>query len=375
MYYIVLGTGLILAFTAKRSKKVYYSYWVLLLIISVFRYGVGADYFSYAVLYDNLKTSAIQELLYGTGSQEILFRSFGSILKKIGVPYEMYVSSITIINMIFISKICTKFSRYPLMSLVLYYAFFYFVWTFSAYRQGIVLTIGVYYLLSCYRDNKTKKFIVISIVLSQIHLSAVLLIVLYFVANKSVSRKVLLTMVLLSVGVSFLPIGKIIHSLSGISIINRIKPYVSDNFSLINIFDFQSISRIVFVILGLFFYSALRKSNSMDAFIIRVYIFGLCAYFILKFSELTASRVSIYGFLLIIIIIPNVYSLYRLKFDRFLYFILVLVLSSAFLYKELNTLKNQSGIEIESYTMPYTSVFNKESYSFDNSAYNYLQNK
>lgn len=365
MYYIVFVIGLLLSLRFKTNRKAFNVYFVMLLTLAVFRYGVGPDYFSYAYRYVRIDPS-FQTLTNLENVQEMLFYLVGFVFRVLGLNYEVYAICITIVNMIFIYKTCSRYSTYPVMSLFVYYSFFCFVWTFSVYRQGLALTIGVYYLLKCLEESKFRKIIIVSIILSFIHTSALLLIILYLLARIDYSKRALIIISVVSGAISFLPIGKIVASFSSIGIIDRMMPYISNEYSISGLLDFKSISRIAFLVIGLFFYNALRKKDYINNVIVKLYILSLLLYFVLKFSELTASRTSIYGFYLLILILPNIYSLYEEKVDKVVYVLLFVFLSSIYFVKELSTMKNLSGMKYEGTRVPYTSIIRKDDVDFDN---------
>ena len=216
--------------------------------------------------------------------------------------------------------------------------------------------------------NKIEKGVV-SIVLALIHASALLIIVFYLLAKINYKRKTLVIMSVVSGAISFIPIGKIAVSISDIGIIDRMKPYISSDYSLGSILDFKSISRIVFLLLGLIFYNALIEHGIVHKYIIKIFILSMFSYFVFKFSELTASRISIYGFYLLILVLPNAYSLYKVKFDKLLFTMLFVILSSLFFLKEIATMKDLSGIVNDDWKVPYTSVFNRTATEIDHKFY------
>ena len=81
MFYFILLTGIFLSlFKEKKiATKIYIS---ILIILAIFRYGLGADYFGYKYLYQILKPNVIEEFKYGVGSQEIGFRLIGAFFKR-----------------------------------------------------------------------------------------------------------------------------------------------------------------------------------------------------------------------------------------------------------------------------------------------------
>ncbi|ALV21538.1 EpsG family protein [Carnobacterium antarcticum] len=364
MYYLIYLYGLLGSLKSKKNKFFFITFLLILIILSFVRYGIGPDYFSYNFLYERLSISPIQEFKYGIDNQEILFRVLGSTLKNIGLSYQQYLGTLAIISLYFITKTCWKFSHKPYMSLFLYYSFFYFVWTFSGLRQGLTISIGMYYFLKFKSENKNIKFFIMIIILSQIHYSIIVLIPLYYLSNINWSKKGLTNLSAVSIFISLLPIGKVIPLISGIPVINRIVPYVNVNYSILNVFDFQSFARIFFLIMGIWYYDQFTKINYKSKIIMNTYILSIDIYFILKFSETTASRLSIYGFYLLILILPNIYSLYNKKKNKIIFQLLIILLTSTYFLKEIITMGSNAGIYSENFYVPYTNIYNKDDYVF-----------
>lgn len=363
MYYIVFCGGILLSFINDKKGLSFYVLSFLLTILSVFRYGVGIDYFAYNYLFDRLSSSLIYEMKYGVNEQELLFRLIGSAFKASGLSYQNYIAALAVVNMVFICKLCKKYSRNPTLSLLIYYCFFYFVWTFSGLRQGLVLSIGVYYLIECLNDKKIIKLIVISAALSLIHTSALFLIALYICANMDLNQRKLVLASCAAVIFSIMPIGNIIMKLTWLPYANRLFPYLNAG-SVGSVLDFQSFARMGFLFMGLLYYNAFLH-NDISRKIMNVYIISLIFYFIFKFSELTASRLSIYGFYLIIIVLPDIFYKYKKKNNKVIYIACLGILCMLFFNKELNSMGGSVGLAgMDSNMIPYTNVFNKDRHAF-----------
>ena len=376
MYYGVYLLGIIFSLLNGKSKILYMIFATILAGLAVFRYGVGPDYFAYEYLYNRLNESPAQEFLYGVDNQEILFRFFGSLLKSVGISYQQYITVIAIINLYYMGKICRKYSENPTLSLLIYFCFYYLVWTFSGLRQGLTLAIGVYYLLECLENNKTIKLFITTIILSFIHTSAIVLVPLYFIARIDFKKRTLIFLVLASIFISILPMGLLINHLQWMPIIDKIIPYSTFTNSINNIFDFQSIIRIIFLVIAFFYYDAFSQKSEFSKRVINIYIISYCLYFFLKFSELTAARISLYGVLLNIILLTNFYYLYKDKINKLIYIGCLLFLSFIYLLKELETLGQLSGLDhADSFQIPYTNIYNKNEHIFKNRYKNFLEHQ
>ncbi len=364
MYISVFLIGILFSFFSKRNKYLYNVYLFLLMLVAAFRFGVGADYFSYEYLYNILSKSLVSEIFNGQATLEIGFRTIGVLFRKLDASYFIYIAFLSVINLAYMSKLTKKYAINPVAALTFFYSMFYLVWTFSGLRQGITLAIGSCILIEALDSKKPGKIVLASILLSTIHVSALIFILFYFLAKLKWNQKKILIFSIVCVLISFVPLHSILNKLRDIPLIGKAAGYIDPPGTILQRLNFPSIARICFLIVGIFFYNKLAAYNRN---MLNVYIIGLCLYFLFKSSELIASRLSIYGFIYTPIILINIIYLSPKKEARIALSLLFTVLSFFYLLKELNTLRNQSGFEDyknRSY-MPYTNIFNRfEEYTF-----------
>lgn len=370
MYYAIFLLGLIfsvLAITARDIMDIFLKlFFICLLLLAFFRYGVGADYFSYNYLFNHLSPDLKTEYLYGTGQQEVLFRLFGSLLKKWGFSYQQYLGVFACINLVYIYKLVKEYSDYPVVSLFLYYSFYYLVWTFSGLRQGVVFSVGIYYLLVFLESKKTMHMFVLTFLLMGIHSSAMILLVLYWVGRRDFRKKHLLFFSVGSLIFSVLPIGNLVIRFGGLVGFDKALAYTTVSGGLNNIFDFQSLVRLLFMVIGYFYYSAFVTRGRRSRILINLYLVSLSLYFLLKFSELTAARMSIYGLMLNILLLPNFYRLHQGKRNQAIYLAFLFMFSGVYFNKELGTMVQTSEMVLkDEFLVPYSTVFEPDRYHFE----------
>lgn len=366
MFYSVLLIGYV--FQMFNKKILFYSFALILVFMSFFRYGIGIDYFAYEFLFDRLQNSVSAEFKYGVDEQEIGFRLIGTFLKNIGFTYQYYLAFFASINLIYIVKICKKCSKNPTLSLFIFFSFYYVTWTLSGVRQGVVITVGLYYLLKYIKENKPLRLIAVSLLLSLIHSSAVVLILFYFLSKLNFKKSTLIVLSGIGAIASVVPTGFIINKFSWLPFYDRFFGYTDTAFAL-NIFDFQSIARAVFLIVALIFYDYYSEQGEMSKKIITIYILSIILYFFLSFSELAAARLAIYGKFLDIIIFANVLYLYKEWINRLIYIVAIFVLCTLYLFKETNAQINESVVN-EHTIAPYVSIFNKDEFNYKSEYYN-----
>ena len=374
MFYALFIVGTFFSFFCQNKKRVLLFFTLALALISFFRYGIGTDYFAYQYLYDQLYSSFLEEYKYGLAPQELGFRMVGSIFKELGIPYQLYISIIAAVNLFFMYKLAWRYSENSMLAMFLYFCMFYFVWTLSGLRQSLTIAIGIYYLVKCIEEKKALKIIVISILLSFIHTSSLILIALYFLSKAKLSMKNYIVLTGVAVLFASLPLGFIVNYIPSSFLVSKITPYIQQNVSL-NPFDFQSVARLILLIVALIYYKQLIKAKEINYKILNVYIFSILFYFFFQFGgELSASRLSIYGRVLEILIFSNIYSLYKVKINKLIIAYLITIFSFLYLNKELNSMVQQAEINYDSESIiPYIHIYNSSEYTFSSRYYHLVK--
>jgi hypothetical protein len=367
IYLAVLITGLAYSILNGKSKSFFYSYLFLLLIIASFRYGVGPDYFAYEYLYSLVNTSLVEQIGESTG-QELIFRLFGSAVNFINFSYQEYLALTALITLYYVGKMSRKYSKYPVFSLYLYFCLFYFVWVFSGLRQGLALAIGGYYLLECLETRKHIKFVIIVFLLTLIHASSLILLLFYVLANLDLKRKTLLIGVFICFCISLIPAAYFTEIISHLPYSERIEFYYGNDPDelAISYFDFKSVSRFVLLLLiGVVLARNYNKNDETQKKIMDIYIASFGVYYALRFVEILAANASLYGFIFIIVILPNMYSELRNKPNSKAFLIFVSIFSIAYFFKTLYAMEDMSHLNTSALITPYTNIFNQSDYSFN----------
>lgn len=360
MYLLTYLLGALFSF--RKSPYLFYGYLLVLWLLASFRFGVGPDYFAYYDLYSSLEDSVLREFQVESG-QEILFRLFGAALKTISVPYEVYSSIVALVSLFYIGAAARKYSTSPILSLFLYYAFFYLVWTYSGIRQGLTLSIGTYYLLESIYYRKHIKFFLIVTLLAMIHSSSIILLLFYALSMLNFGSRTLALLIIASIIFSLFPIVDYIGYLSFIPLLDRVLIYAQHfNFEAVKIFDFKSISRIGFMLLG-FIALHYYRDSLFHRRVISIYIISFPLYFLLKFSEILAANLTMYGFILSIFIIP--FLSLKINKNKIIYLIFIYVISFIFLLKNLDGIESMAGVQHSEFILPYTHIFSPNEYQID----------
>lgn len=368
MYLLGFIFGFFAHFSNKR--KVFYLFVAFLMALAIFRIGVGIDYYAYQYLFDYLSRSVVNELRYGVGVQEVGFRVLGSFFKSLGLSYQVYLGFFSIITLYYMSRIALEYSKNPTLTMLLFYSFYYFTWVFSGIRQGLVIAVGVYYLLKCIENEKIFRFFLIVAGLSLIHASSWILLLMYYASTVRFKKNTLMVVTSFSVVFSQLPVASIISRMTFLPFYSRLSPYLDTEFTF-TLFDFQMVGRFIFLAIAFFYYRAYANESEFHRKVINIYILSLCGYFLLQFSELTAARLSIYGKFLDVIILTNIFYLYKDKANKIIYIFGILIISSLYFVKEQQEMGR--AIQSDHLITPYTHIFNYHEYTFNSRYLNFIR--
>lgn len=334
---------------------------LLICLVIMFSFALGTDYMSYQYHYDRFSFNASQgDARIDAGYTILVFLS-----RSIGLSFHSFASIFRIGILLITVKWIYDNSDDPFQSLILYFAMFYVVWTMSAFRQGITLSLALLMLFGKKDTLSLIKKVVLLFVLSFFHKSALYVLLLLVLQSFNWDKKKHLILFGVSLLVTLLPIELIVHKLDFIPLVSNVTIYINGSFGF---FDFASLMRITFFFAVIFFYDRFAEDTYYKK-ITDTFLFGVSMYFILKFSEITAGRLSIYSFILIIFLLPKVFeyfaklSLVRIKHVSF---VLLSLFTVFFFTKEMNTYRSQVGFKGDMGLYSFRTIYNKDYDEFDN---------
>lgn len=327
----------------------------ILIVFSGLRYNVGPDYVNYEYIYNTLNTFDFEK------GQEPAFQLLILSCKSLGLDYTGFniISSFLIILFLYLSNY-TKFKK---EIIVLYFCFFYFVWCMSGVRQGLALSLA--FLLYSYEIKNKLFFFIFPILISAFHASALLLFLVPLVNYLSIPRIYLI--VLASIFFSFIPLENLLFKFfpedyAGAYSISRLLFY-QDNYvsNSVKILDFQSISRILILSWVILLYEFNKKLINQVYYQLeyKIFIFSFSIYFVFKFSEVTASNLSMYGFIYLILLLPYLGTFF-LGAKKIIFNSTLIIFATIFFFKGLNYMWHASKDDFNNIDIyiPYKSVLN-----------------
>ena len=367
MYYVTfLYLGILSYFSTVKKKDIDFKLVAIpFVLIAFLRFGMGIDYFSYNKIYDsfNPSLSVIQNLNRSTNI-EFIFRLLNIVFVKLRVPYHIFSSLFTLLITYFVFKLVNEKSDNRIMSIFIFYGLLYFYWNLSALRQGLVLTVMIYVFMSDRYDN-VEKFI-ITILMIFVHKSAIIVPFFYFLSqlfnwNKKYFLLLLLLAPLSRVGNLF----DLEALMVNIPIINKATKYLEYNS--ISYFSLPALLRLFFIIILIFHYDRILFYRKDLKKILNFSLITLIFYFYLPTSMLIGTRTTIFGYYLLIILIPTIINLYDYQYiTKLLSYLFFTIVITVLFINEFDKQARRSGYNESIHKLNMETIFSKNYNHFSN---------
>lgn len=200
MYYVPLVGLIILAIIEKRYnwKYAYYIGIAGLTLMLCLRFGQGTDYFAYFRAY-----------YVGDYHSEVGYQLICKLFQLCKIRYEVLNAAIGLATMYCLDKAIRRYSTWRTFSLLLVYPTIFLTYFFSAIRQGFIIAFFLGFMLQWLEEGKWRRYLLASIILMTIHISAVFFLPVVII--KDISFKKLYWLVAIAVGcgvvLNFIPKG------------------------------------------------------------------------------------------------------------------------------------------------------------------------
>ena len=340
---------------------------VPLILISVMRYGVGADYFSYQYLYDKTSFVSTSVMQWEFPNIDIGFLYLMKGFGLLHIPYWGFVAILSTLQILAMSWWIYRNSENVGLSMVVYYAMFLFVWNFSALRQGLVITFA---LLLFDKDFEMPVWAEILLILglSLFHSSALILL-LYVISKRiNISRNAILVIFVTCIVISLLPFSTLLGRFAHIEIVARFLEYVGTT-GYRNLLSFASLARIALFLGTFVFYKAIVVDDYSKN-IVNAFLLGFALYLALSFAPVAAGRFASYYYILAILVFPMIVTKVPEVYSRLFSAIHIVVTGALVIFlgvslmKEISTMAEQTEFVGDARMMPYTTLMNKDATQF-----------
>lgn len=278
------------------------------IVINFLRFGYGADYFSYQRLYDDIKLFSVSNIFSNSLGLEPLFVAFSLLSAKLGISYHifagLFASTISVVTIVWLSKSSKNFE----WSVLLFYVMHYSVWNLSALRQGLSMVILFYIFFNYKREYKLSTKIIAVVASMMIHSSAIIVPIFYLISKLKWKKQYFLYLLLLVPIIRFIFRPEIMILFESLPVIGKFTRYLSGN--QVSLFGFTSLVRIFFFTVMYIYYDRLVEKFPKYTTMFNFVTFSFLIYLFIPFSTVIATRVTVYGYFLSIVVFPMIVDLY-----------------------------------------------------------------
>ena len=178
---------------------------LIIYFFTVFRYGVGADYFQYEELFKQalpINKISISYFKDNVHDIEYGYLFFESVIKYFTDEYLVFLVFYVFAMFLFLYKAINNTGLYRNIQLLIFYSFIFLEYIFNAHRQGMAICI-IYYAITLIHEDKLFRYTLLVILASLFHKIAIILIPLYFFIRKEFKVSVLFYIVVIALFISY----------------------------------------------------------------------------------------------------------------------------------------------------------------------------
>lgn len=323
---------------AAEQSIFFWIYVSMLVAVAGFRHGVGWDYFAYYfTIVTGLETNIV-------GRGEMATSLLIDMSRNLAFPW-MYFLVNALISLFAIHYVISKFSVSKWMSAFIFLCFpLFFLNSLSVVRFYTALAL-VFYGFTFINTGSFFRFLVIIGLASMFHASAALGLLLYVIA------RIRLTVPLI--------VGLLLIAVAFASLANE---YVSQYFPQYSVYTEETTVKegtlaiyffAVVFLLGLIFFGRI-KSDLVASQAFNCFVLGFCIYVAFYGQGTMSHRLSLYGTIFSVILIPYIYKAVFPRRPLYLALMFYLLLAPVFFYS--------INVGRETY-VPYRSIFDSRAYS------------
>lgn len=302
----------------------------LILLSGLRHYSIGADTYQYKLYYEemgnrswsNLWADFINILYKGAEGKDPGYAIFEKIIYTFTNNYQVYLIIIALIFTVPLGIWIYKNSREPFISFLIYLCLFFFFFGITGHRQTIatalVSLIGYKYI----KERKLIPFIVLIFISSTIHKSALIFFPFYFLANKRITKRYLVTVfsIFPVLMVFRIPIALFFQSISGYEY-GIYQGAGTANFTILLILT---------AFVTIWKYKIIRKNNPQSIHYVNALLISVLAT-PLTWVNPSAMRVVQYYSIFLMLLVPEIIDAFKPKEKSLVYFIIIAILLMLFI--------------------------------------------
>lgn len=351
IYLIVLILVVALSALAEKKTNILYSIVVAipLIIVSGIRWNVGTDFGTYYYTFNKILSFPFSILISNSYGDFIPFeRGFSILVWIIGViskEPQVVIFFISVFNVGMVIYCLKKYSKSFTLSVYLYITMMVYFSAFNGMRQWIASIILFWAIKYIWNDNFIKYFICV-ILASTIHISALIMIPVYFIVKeRPFGRKIFIIIILLIV-VS-MRLDSILDKFENITSGTRYESYTTINNEDDGVNIFRVLVAFIPIIMSFMYYMNYKNDKKMNILI----NFAMMNFLVLCLATKSTyiSRFSMYFEIYNLLLYPKFINGLK-KGQRSLFCTLVVICFFAYMCMLL---------PVDSNLLPYKTIFNK----------------
>lgn len=312
--------GIIYSFT--KRKELFYLLLIPFALLPGLRLDIGgSDYFLYEEAYNNYLDKGYV-ILFEPGYNFIMY--LGNI---IGISFNTFLCIITIISSIILFSVINAHTKFVFIAILLYLAKLYIFYNFVLIRQMIAIPI-VWYALLYFKNGNYYKFLIMIVLASCFHSSAIIFLFLFLIRNVIFSNKMILLGLFFAVIIAFINRYALEYIADSVPYIGmRLVAYL-DRDNSINPFNFIEIALLLIIATS---YKESLKKKVADYEFYYALLF-LSAFLLIAFFNIDVfKRIRDYFIISYITIIPGIILVSKKGLSRYLMLFIIIAYLS-FLY-------------------------------------------
>ena len=321
---LILTTILAIIFNRKKMNK----WWAIIFVtiplvcIAGFRWKVGTDFGTYYATFEQIPNYTFSFLFGNTYSDFIPYeRGFSVLIWLIGVinknpQFIIFITSL--INIGLVVYTLKKYSEHFGLSIYLYITTMIYYSAFNGIRQWIASVI-IFLALKYIFQRNFKKYLIFVIIASTIHISALIMIPVYFiVAFKPFGKKMIMIVICFAV-ISML-LSPILSSLEVFTLGTRYESYTTIGSEDNGVNIFRVLVAAVPVTISFVYYKRL-KNDKESRYLINFSILNLLV-LLLATQSTIISRFNMYFELYNLLLYPKLVNIFKQE-EKYLFVFLI----------------------------------------------------
>ncbi|MBX9597224.1 MAG: EpsG family protein [Burkholderiales bacterium] len=274
--------------------------------------GVDKDSYNYLSMF-NIFYNYFDSLSFGV---EPGFSFVTTLLKKINLDSINYLFLVfALISVPVKIKFIYKYSKYPILSILIFYSFMYFKQDFTQIRAAVAVAIYVW-AIDDILYKRFKLFFLKIVLASFFHVSAIILCLTYFISNKEINKRNYFLMLFGSFAAANIKLTTLFLKLPFFSFLTRLQSYIEKSASgatdVFNTFGLLFLMQFVISFLLLYFIDIIKDKDKHSVFFVKLLLCGTISLYLLGgLSVAIATRIN--ELLVFSICISYTYFIYFIK--------------------------------------------------------------